>query len=94
MSCPRCQEAAKFQRWQPKTVVSAVGSVRLERAYYYCRQCGHGHCPWEATLGLTGQDLTPAASELASLAGLLSGFEEAARKCCPSWRGFVCRNRP
>ena len=88
MNCPACAEAAKFQRWQPKTVVSALGSVRLERAYYYCRHCGHGHCPWEAILGLTGQDLTPAASELTSLAGLLSSFEEASQKVLPKLAGI------
>jgi hypothetical protein len=65
-----------------------VGDVRLERAYYYCRHCGHGHCPWEAVLGLTSQDLTPAASELASLAGLLSSFEEASQKVLPKLAGI------
>lgn len=88
MTCPACQETAKFQRWQPKTVVSVVGNVRLERAYYYCRHCGHGHCPWEASLGLTGQDLTPAARELVSLAGLLSSFAEASQKVLPKLAGL------
>ena len=88
MTCPQCQEAAKFQRWQKKTVVSALGALRLERAYYYCRHCGHGHCPWEAVLGLTRQDLTPAASELTSLAGLLSSFEEASQKVLPKLAGL------
>lgn len=88
MTCPRCQEAAKFQRWQKKAVVSALGAVRFERAYYYCKQCGHGHFPWEAVLGLTSQDLTPAASELTSLAGLLSSFEEASQKVLPKLAGI------
>jgi hypothetical protein len=69
-------------------VVSALGTIRLQRAYYYCRHCRHGHCPWEAVLGLTSQDLTPAASELTSLAGLLSGFEEASRKVLPKLAGI------
>ncbi|MDW8244899.1 MAG: ISKra4 family transposase, partial [Thermogemmata sp.] len=69
-------------------MVSALGEVRLERAYYYCRHCGHGHCPWEAELGLTRQDLTPAASELTSLAGLLCSFDEASQKVLPKLAGL------
>jgi len=69
-------------------VVSAVGALRFERAYYYCTHCGHGYVPWEAVLGLTSQDLTPAASELTSLAGLLSGFEEASQKVLPKLAGI------
>src|SRR5262245_17626552 len=88
MTCPHCQEAAKFQRWQKKTVVSALGAVRFERAYYYCKQCGQGCFPWEAVLGLTSHDLTPAACELTSLAGLLASFEEASQKVLPKLAGL------
>jgi hypothetical protein len=86
--CPACQQLARFQRWQSKNFLSVLGAIRLERAYYYCRHCGHGHHPWEGMLGLTGQDLTPAASELTSLAGLLSSFEEASRKILPKLAGL------
>jgi hypothetical protein len=86
--CPACKELARFQRWQSKNVLSVLGAVRLERAYYYCRHCGHGHHPWEDMLGLTSQDLTPAASELTSLSGLLCSFEEASRKVLPKLAGL------
>lgn len=88
MICPACQGLARFQRWQGKTFLSALGEVRLQRAYYYCRHCGQGHHPWEGTLGLTNQDLTPAARELTSLAGLLCSFEEASRKVLPKLAGL------
>jgi hypothetical protein len=78
---------ARFQRWQATRVVSAPGTVQVVRAYYYCRPCGHGHCPWETTLGLTSQALTPAATELTSLAGLLSSFAEASQKVLPKLAG-------
>ena len=88
MICPACQQLARFQRWQSKNFVSVLGEIRLQRAYYYCRHCHHGHHPWEHMLGLTSQDLTPAASELTSLAGLLSSFEEASRKVLPKLAGL------
>jgi hypothetical protein len=86
--CPACKELARFQRWQSKNVLSVLGEVQLQRAYYYCRHCGHGHHPWEDMLGLTSQDLTPAASELTSLAGLLCSFDEASRKVLPKLAGL------
>jgi len=67
--------------------VSALGEVRYERAYYYCRHCGHGSSPADATLHVDGAELTPAARELVALAGTLSSFAEAAEKVLPRLAG-------
>jgi hypothetical protein len=67
--------------------VSAVGEVRYERAYYYCRHCGHGASPTDAALHVAGAELTPAARELVALAGTLSSFAEAAEKVLPKLAG-------
>jgi hypothetical protein len=88
VTCPHCRQPAKFQRWQAKTVVSAVGPLRLTRAYYYCKHCGQGHCPWEAVLGLTRQDLTPGAAELASLLGAVAPFAEVSTTLLPKVAGL------
>jgi hypothetical protein len=68
--------------------VSALGPVRLERAYYHCPRCRSGHCPWDAALRLAAGDLTPAAEEMVSLAGLLGSFAEAAGKVLPRLAGL------
>lgn len=68
--------------------MSALGPVRLSRAYYYCRHCRQGHCPWDQTLRLTAGDLTPAAEELVGLAGTLTSFAEAAHKVLPRMAGL------
>lgn len=68
--------------------MSLFGSVRCRRHYYYCPHCRRGHCPWDQTLGLTAQDLTPAVEQLVSLAGLLSSFAEAAQKVLPPLAGL------
>jgi hypothetical protein len=65
-----------------------LGEIRLTRAYYYCPHCRAGHCPWDQTLRLAGGDLTPAAAELVSLAGLLASFAEAAQKVLPKLAGL------
>jgi hypothetical protein len=62
--------------------------VRLARAYYHCPHCHGGHCPWDTALRLTTRDLTPAAEEMVSLAGLLSSFQEAAEKVLPRLAGL------
>jgi hypothetical protein len=51
--------------------------VSAARAYYYCRACGHGSCPWDAAVGLTDQNLTPAVDRLATLTGAIAdSFEK------------------
>jgi hypothetical protein len=54
----------------------------------FCPRCRCGHCPWDAALWLASGDLTPAAEELVSLAGLLSSFAEAAEKVLPRLAGL------
>ena len=68
--------------------MSAVGAVGYERAYYYCRHCGHGATPADTTLRIDQAELTPAACELAALAGTLSSFAEAAEKVLPKLAGM------
>ena len=55
-----------------------MGSLRIERCYYHCRGCGHGYVPWDQALGLGVATLTPAASEVASLAGVQTSFAQSA----------------
>ena len=55
-----------------------MGTFPLERAYYHCRSCGTGTVPWDETLGLSPQALTPGASELVCIAGAVDSFAEAA----------------
>jgi hypothetical protein len=68
--------------------LSAVGPVRAERAYYYCGRCRRGHHPWDDVLGTGASDLTPAAAELTTLAGILTSFEEARAKVLPRMAGL------
>jgi hypothetical protein len=55
-----------------------LGSLRVERCYYHCRGCGKGHVPWDQELGFGVATLTPAASEVVSIAGVQSSFAQSA----------------
>lgn len=57
-----------------------IGTVCLQRHYYHCSACGQGFCPWDATLHLTAQALSPAAEEVTCIAGVQSSFAEASQK--------------
>ena len=89
MTCPTCGQSARFEGYRARTPLSALGPVRLERAYYRCIRCGHGLAPFDQTAGLTAKHLTPGAERLTCLAGLLSdSFEEAAEKVLPEMAGL------
>jgi hypothetical protein len=88
LSCPGCHEPAKFVGYRGKTLVSLMGTIRVGRGYYHCPLCHAGFVPWDETLHLCAQALTPAAREVVSMAGLLSSFAEAATLSLPRLCGL------
>jgi hypothetical protein len=80
MTCPHCRESARFVEHREKDIVSLVGLIRLSRCYYHCRHCHHGHFPWDQTLRLSPQRLSPGAQEVVCLAGIQESFGKAAER--------------
>jgi hypothetical protein len=72
VSCPHCQQAAPFHDDRSRRPLSLFGPIRYRRAYYYCRRCGQGVCPFDDQAGISARDLTPAAEQLATLAGAVA----------------------
>ncbi len=52
--------------------------MELKRAYYHCSACHSGSCPLDEAVGLNSNHLTPAASEVTSLAGVQTSFAQVA----------------
>jgi hypothetical protein len=88
MSCPHCQESARFVEYRAKTVVCLVGEMRLSRPYYHCKNCGQGHLPWDELLHLSPQRLTPGAEEVATMAGIQESFGKAAERTLRKMTGL------
>ncbi len=89
MSCPTCHGPSKFQDRRDKTFVSLMGQIVLQgRAYYHCPACHAGHVPVDAVLGFSASKLTPGAEEIATLAGTIGSFAEAAEKLLPKMAGL------
>ena len=89
MSCPHCQESARFVSYRPKRIVSLVGDLKVERGYYHCGSCGQGHFPWDEVLRLSPQRLTPAAQEVTALAGIQESFGKAAERTLRKLAGIT-----
>jgi hypothetical protein len=51
--CETCQRVLTTRPAVPRTVETLVGSIRLERPYFYCRVCKAGVYPLDEALGLT-----------------------------------------
>lgn len=60
-----------------KNIMSLLGKVHLQRAYYHCRHCRSGYVPLDQEVGLSASHLTPAAAEVTCLAGVQTSFAEA-----------------
>jgi hypothetical protein len=89
MSCPTCHGPSKFQDRRDKTFVCLMGEIALlGRAYYHCPACHAGHVPLDGALGFSARKLTPGAEEVATLAGTVSSFAEAAEKFLPKMSGL------
>jgi hypothetical protein len=60
--------------------MSLFGEVAFQFAYYHCKHCGTGWRPWCDKLRLSHGVLTPAADEIAALAGVLGSFADGAER--------------
>ena len=65
-----------------------MGEVRLRRAYYYCARCHNSQVPWDLQLAVGRRDLTPAATEIVTLAGTLGPFGQAAERVLVKMTGL------
>ena len=73
----RCGDSAQYHGRHEKTFESALGPLRLERAYYHCERCQSGFCPRDRALGLQCSSLTPGVLRMSASAAALVSFEES-----------------
>lgn len=68
-ACPGCGRWLSARPSRPRTVETLVGSLTLERPYFYCAGCRQGFYPLDQALGLSAHvkqyDIQQAASALA-----------------------------
>jgi hypothetical protein len=72
----RCGKQARYVGRRKKSVDSVLGTLRLERAYYHCSECGEGFFPRDCQLGIEGGSLSPGVTRMVGLVGAATSFEE------------------
>ncbi len=71
-----CGKVARYAGRHEKTFQSALGPLRLERAYYHCDACHAGLCPRDRALGFGDSSLSPAVTRMVGLVGAMVSFVE------------------
>ena len=69
---------AVFVSYRAKTIDTVLGPVTLRRAWYHCRNCGHGVVPRDGELAVTGASLSPGLRAMAARAAAAVPFARAA----------------
>ena len=74
-----CGQLARYAGRRSKTFLTALGPMRLERAYYHCSACGKGSFPRDEALGVSRTKLSPAVQRMSATAASMVSFAEASR---------------
>jgi len=76
--CPACDNPLEFVRYQGKWVGTLLGTIRPERAYFYCADCEQSHVPLDHQLGLGADSLSESLEEAVCLLAAHMPLEEVA----------------
>lgn len=68
---------AVFVAYRPKTVRTVLGPVRLSRAWYHCRRCGHRFAPLDRQLDVAGTSHSPGLAAMIDIAAAAAPFATA-----------------
>jgi len=69
-----CGGDARFTGRRPKTFTTALGPLRLERAWYHCERCHSGFSPRDRALGMEDTSLSPAVLRMLGIACASTSF--------------------
>ena len=72
-----CGGTAVYRGRREKSFVTVVGEITLERAYYYCHECGKGFYPRDKELGLASGLLSPGVEKMVGASAAMVSFEES-----------------
>ena len=75
LSC-RCGQRARYFGTRPKKLLTAVGPLRYERAYYLCSGCHQGQSPRDQQLDVSGTEYSPGVRRMMAVVGSDSSFDQ------------------
>ena len=68
---------AELAGYRGKTVDTVLGPVAVGRAWYHCRECGHGFAPRDDQLQIAGQGMSPGLRKMTARAAAAVPFAQA-----------------
>lgn len=75
VSCD-CGHPARYHQMRPKQLVTVLGRVDIERAYYVCPHCHQGQSPRDMELDVVGTELSPGVRRMMAVVGSEASFGE------------------
>jgi hypothetical protein len=72
----RCGRQARFHQMRRKQILTALGQIRIERAYYICSYCHRGQSPRDREFDVEGTEYSPAVRRMMALVGAEESFEQ------------------
>jgi hypothetical protein len=76
VSC-RCGHPARYHQMRPKQLLTVLGRLEIERAYYRCPHCHQGQSPRDGELDVEGTECSPGVRRMMALVGSESSFEQS-----------------
>lgn len=72
-----CGRQARYHDQRPKQLLSVLGPLRFQRAYYVCPECHRGHSPRDWELDIVGTECSPGVRRMLAAVGSESSFEHS-----------------
>lgn len=71
-----CGHAARYHDRRSRQLLTALGTLQFERAYYRCWHCGRGHSRRDRELDVAGTECSPGVRRMLAVVGSESSFEQ------------------
>jgi hypothetical protein len=71
-----CGQTARYHDRRPKHLLTVLGPLQIERAYYHCADCRQGHSPRDRELDVEGTECSPGVRRMLAVVGSESSFEQ------------------
>jgi hypothetical protein len=71
-----CGQTARYHDTRPKQLLTVLGPLQIERAYYHCAHCRQGHSPRDRELDVEGTQCSPGVRRMLAVVGSESSFEQ------------------
>lgn len=75
-----CGQQARYQELRSKTVLTAVGKVRISRPYYLCPHCHNGQFPTDVELDIKDTESSPGVRRMEAVLGQEAPFDQGRQR--------------